>query len=64
MMGKWRATQSNQDRLCQSFIDNLKETPNEQGKRCPKDFCENLINDLEKLCDIETGNKHILILLD
>ena len=57
MLGKWRATQSNQDRLCQSFIESLKEKPNEQGKRIPKDFCENLIGDLEKLCNVEIGNR-------
>ena len=57
MLGKWRATQSNQDTLCQSFIETLKEKPDEQGKRHPKDFCENLIGDLEKLCrNVQIGN--------
>ena len=57
MLGKWRATQSNQDGLCQSFIESLKEKPNEQGISGPKDFCENLIGDLEKLCNVEIGNR-------
>ena len=59
MLEKWRATQSNQDRLCESLIDNLKEKPNKKGKRIPKDFCEFLIADLEKLCNVEKGNKYI-----
>ena len=63
MLERWRATQSNQDRLCQSFIDNLNETPNKKGKRIPKDFCEFLIADLEKLCNVVKGNKYILILV-
>ena len=56
MLGKWRATQSNQDRLCQSLIDHLKEKPNEEGERLPKDFCVELINDLENICGKDDGN--------
>ena len=58
MLGKWRATQSNQDSLCQSFIENLKE--DKQGKRLPKDFCESLIGDLQKLCYVEKGITYVL----
>ena len=56
MLVKWRATQSNQDKLCQSLMDNLKEKPDRHGQRRPKEFCEGLIGELEKMCVGETSN--------
>ena len=55
MLGKWRATQSNQDMLCHSLIDSLTEAPNKEGRRLPKEFCDGLIDELRKLCGMENG---------
>ena len=55
MLDKWRATQSNQDILCQSLIENLKESQNEEGQCRPKPFCAALIHDLKKLMPFEQG---------
>ena len=57
MLDKWRATQSNQDILCQSLIENLKENQNQEGQCLPKPFCAALIHDLEKLMPFEQGMK-------
>ena len=57
MLDKWRATQSNQDILCQSLIENLKESQNQEGQCRPKPFCAALIHDLEKLMPFEQGIK-------
>ena len=58
MLDKWRATQSNQDILCQSLIENLKESQNQEGQCRPKPFCAALIHDLEKLMPFEQGIKN------
>ena len=58
MLDKWRATQSNQDILCQSLIENLKEDQNQKGQCRTKPFCAALIHDLEKLMPLEQGIKN------
>ena len=55
MLGKWRATQSNQDMLCLSLIDSLTEAPDTEGQRVPKEFCDGLIDELHKLCGMKNG---------
>ena len=50
MVNAWKATQSDQEVLCESLIQCLHETPNEQGQGVPKPEFNELIACLEKFC--------------
>ena len=50
MVNAWKATQSDQEVLCESLIQCLHETPNDQGQGVPKPEFKELISSLERFC--------------
>ena len=60
MLTAWRATQSDQEILCESLIKCFKGTPNEQGQSATKEEFKALVGSLERLCTNQ-GNFHNLI---
>ena len=62
MLTAWRATQSNQEILCESLIKCFQGPPNEQGQSATKEEFEGLVGGLEKFRTNE-GNFYNLIVL-
>ena len=62
MLTAWRATQSNQEILCESLIKCFKGPLNEQGQSATKEEFKGLVGSLEKFCTNQ-GNFHNLIVL-
>ena len=62
MVNAWKATQSDQEVLCESLIQCLHETPNEQGQGVPKPEFNELIACLEKFCTNQGDCAHFTFL--
>ena len=62
MVNAWKGTQSDQEVLCESLIQCLHETPNEQGQGVPKPEFNELIACLEKFCTNQGDCAHFTFL--
>ena len=62
MLTAWRATQSNQEILCESLIKCFQSPPNEQGQSTIKEEFKGLVGSLEKFCTNQGNFHHLLVL--
>ena len=58
MVNAWKATQSDKEVLCESLIQCLHETPDDQGQGVPKQEFKELIASLEKFCTNQGDYAH------